>query len=45
MAKIGQGILDPFSGKVRTVTESSWNGIPYIKSKATTFKKSGKTNY
>ena len=37
MAKIGQGILGPFSGKVGTVIGSSWNGIPYIKSKATTF--------
>ena len=37
MAKIDQGILGPFSGKVGKVIGSSWKGIPYIKARPTQF--------
>lgn len=37
MAKINQGILGPFSGKVGEVIGSSWKGIPYIKARSTQF--------
>ena len=37
MAKIDQGILGPFSGKVGEVIGSSWKGIPYIKARPTQF--------
>ena len=37
MAKIDEGILGPFSGKVGEVIGSSWHGIPYIKSRPAVF--------
>ena len=37
MAKIDEGILGPFSGKVGDVIGSSWHGIPYIKSRPAVF--------
>lgn len=37
MARIEKGILGAFSGKVGEVIASSWNGIPYIKSRPTSF--------
>lgn len=37
MARIENGILGSFSGKVGEVVASSWNGIPYIKSRPTSF--------
>lgn len=37
MARINQGILGPFSGKVGEVIGSSWKGIPYIKSRTMSF--------
>ena len=37
MARIEQGILGPFSGKVGEVIGSSWKGIPYIKARPTQF--------
>ena len=37
MAKIDEGILGPFSGKVGEVIGSSWHSIPYIKSRPTVF--------
>lgn len=37
MAKIDEGILGPFSGKVGEVIGSSWHGIPYIKSQPAVF--------
>lgn len=37
MARIDQGILGPFSGKVGEVIGSSWKGIPYIKARPTQF--------
>lgn len=37
MARINQGILGPFSGKVGEVIGSSWKGIPYIKARPTQF--------
>ena len=37
MARIYQGILGPFSGKVGEVIGSSWKGIPYIKARPTQF--------
>lgn len=37
MAKIDEGILGPFSGKVGEVIGSSWHGITYIKSRPAIF--------
>ena len=37
MAKIDEGILGPFSGKVGNVIGSSWHGIPYIKARPAVF--------
>ena len=37
MAKIDEGILGPFFGKVGEVIGSSWHGIPYIKSRPAVF--------
>ena len=37
MARIEQGILGSFSGKVGEVIGSSWKGIPYIKARPTSF--------
>lgn len=37
MARIEQGILGPFSGKVGEVIGSSWKDIPYIKARPTHF--------
>ncbi len=37
MAKIDQGILGPFSGKVGEMIGSNWKGIPYIKARPTQF--------
>lgn len=37
MARIDEGILGPFSGKVGEVIGSSWHGIPYIKSRPAVF--------
>lgn len=37
MAKIDEGILGPFSGKVGEVIGSSWHGISYIKSQPAVF--------
>lgn len=37
MARIENGILGAFSGKVGEVIGSSWNGIPYIKSRPASF--------
>lgn len=37
MARIENGILGAFSGKVGEVIGSSWNGIPYIKSRPVSY--------
>ena len=37
MARIENGILGSFSGKVGEVVASSWNGIPYIKSRPASY--------
>ena len=37
MARINQGILGPFSGKVGEVIGSNWKGIPYIKARPTKY--------
>lgn len=37
MARVENGILGSFSGKVGEVVASSWNGIPYIKSRPASY--------
>lgn len=37
MARIEQGVLGPFSGKVGEVIGSSWKGIPYVKARPSSF--------